>query len=450
MSEMAATLKDNWEHISRFKGTVFTTSFVNQLETFCRQIMPALRRLDNKDRYCHDPPDKDDILDVIEAIHKEEQRETLFTEAFNACGPVLMMVIHVIAFNCLLHNPEAFAEQSVKNNSTDALRTNPTKQAVNQYLIDSILQKRCTVQRSENLWDRSLYNAATDTLPKQREPSRRPCLDTEEDDDSTPGTSSTTPRRRLSTLPEFAKPPAPSAKSPAGKRPRPETRKPSPFSPLREDPEDDKPTQLYARGSADRRYRTIERRTAAHHLPTTFEDEKEELDQHPRRKNKRPLVGPPTAKNTVARKAQQTRDSNSDDDEDHPPPKGNTDPKPAAKKHRKKPPNLISSDSDLDDNQLGITPRTPPESSFYRGHANRTTAAGTSKKTTAPSTSTAKNTDCKGNTKQASRNTKEPETPQEPPTKKKKNRKARGGLEDLAEEQDKLYVELNNTTRNSK
>lgn len=103
--------------------------------------MPALRRLDNKDRYCHDSPDKDDILDVIEPIHKDDQTETLFTEAFNACGPVLMMAIHILAFNCLLHNPEALAEQSVKNNSTDALRTNPSKQAVNQYLIDSILQK---------------------------------------------------------------------------------------------------------------------------------------------------------------------------------------------------------------------------------------------------------------------------------------------------------------------
>lgn len=87
MSEMAATLKDNWDQISRFKGTVFTTSFVNQLESFCAPIMPALRRLDNKDRYCHDAPDKDDILDVIEAVHKDEQTEALFMEAFNACGP---------------------------------------------------------------------------------------------------------------------------------------------------------------------------------------------------------------------------------------------------------------------------------------------------------------------------------------------------------------------------
>lgn len=125
-------------------------------------------------------------------------------EAFNACGPVLMMAIHVIAFNCLLHNPEALAEQSVKNAATDALRTNPSKQNVNQYLIDSILQKRRTVQRStDNLWDRSLYGAGTDSPAKQNQQARRRRLDTQEDDDATAGTSgaSTTPRRRLSSLP---------------------------------------------------------------------------------------------------------------------------------------------------------------------------------------------------------------------------------------------------------
>lgn len=178
MSEMAATLKDNWENISRFKGTVFTTSFINQLEMFCSPIMPALRHLDNKDRYCHDPPDKDDILDVIEAIHRDADTETLFTDAFNACGPVLMMAIHMLAFNCLLHNPEAFAEQLVKNASTDALRSNPTKPAVNQYLVDSILQKRRSTQRSENLWDRSQYNCVTARLPDRQK--------TTEDGDWTP------------------------------------------------------------------------------------------------------------------------------------------------------------------------------------------------------------------------------------------------------------------------
>ena len=169
----------------------------------------------------------------------------------------------------------------------------------------------------------------------------------------------------------------------------------------------------------------------------------------PRPKNKTPLVGPATAKNTLTREVKQTRQSHSDDKEDDPPCKTNTDPKSGAKKHCKKPPTVVSSDSDLDDDQLGITPRTPPESSFYRGHRNATTAAGTSK-TSEPSTSTVKNTDRKDKTKQASRNPKQAKTPVEPPTKKKKNRKARRGLEDLVEEQDKLYAELNKKARNSK
>ena len=235
MSEMAATLKDNWEQISRFKGTVFTNSFVNQLETFCEPIMPALRRLDNKDKYCHDPPDKDDILDVIEAVHKDDKTEELFMEAFNACGPVLMMGIHVIALNCLLHNPDALAEQSVKNAATDALRSNPTKQNVNQYLIDSILQKRRSVHRSaDNLWNRSLYSAGAETPPNHNEQNRRRRLDTQDDDHASAGTSgpSTTPRRRLSNVPSFARSPQPTD-TPRGKRPalyRKMTMKTSPHS----------------------------------------------------------------------------------------------------------------------------------------------------------------------------------------------------------------------------
>lgn len=313
MSEMASTLKDNWDNISLFKGTVLTSSFLNQLETFCRPIMPALRRLDNKDRYCHDPPDKDDILDVIEAIHKDDQTETLFTEAFNACGPVLMMAIHILAFNCLLHNPEALAEQSVKNASTDALRTNPSKQAVNQYLIDSILQKRRSVQRSDNLCDRSQYNSATDTPPRQSGNNRRRRLDSQQDNDCTPGTSgsSTTPRRRLSNLPDFPKPPPPSEQSPARRRARQETRKALPLTPDAEEPED----ELYARPSADRRSRTAQRRTAARDLPTSFEDQQEHVQQRHRNKGKAPLVGPPTAKNTSTRDGDRSTDSQSDDDQ---------------------------------------------------------------------------------------------------------------------------------------
>ena len=76
--------------------------------------------------------------------------------------------------------------------------------------------------------------------------------------------------------------------------------------------------------------------------------------------------------------------------------KSNSDAKSAGRKHRKRPPTVVSSDSDLDDDQLGITPRTPPESPFYRGHRNTTTPAKTNKRKE-PSTTKPKTTD--GNTK---------------------------------------------------
>lgn len=445
MSEMAATLKDNWEQISCFKGTVFTNSFVNQLEQFCQPIMPALRRLDNKDKYCHDPPDKDDILDVIEAVHKEAKTEELFMDAFNACGPVMMMAIHVIAFNCLLHNPDALAEQSIKNAATDALRTNPTKQNVNQYLIDAILQKRRTVQRNpDNLWDRSLYSAGADTPGKQNERMRRRALNTHEDDEPSAGTSgaSTTPRRRLSNLPTFARPPQPTD-TPRGRR-RPQQSAKRSFSPDPEN-EEDQPTQLYTRAPTAKQQRRNERRKAAENLPTTFEEEEEEEDEAPPANSKRPLKGPRTAKN---RPPVQVAESTSEDSDVHQekikPPK-NTRAEGKAK-HPKKALAVLSDDSDMDDDQLGITPRTPPKSPFYRGHRGNTTAAKLTKRaeaSTSKTTATAETT----TTMEGPSNAKPADINVHKGKKKKSSKKHRSHLQDLAEDQDKLYKDLNKVAR---
>ena len=154
------------------------------------------------------------------------------------------------------------------------------------------------MQRStDNLWDRSLYSAGTDSPAKQNQQARRRRLDTQEDDDATAGTSgaSTTPRRRLSSLPNFAKPPQ-SPETARGKRlPQHSRTRPS-LSPLREQDEEDQPTQSYTSAVPERRARTTDRRRAAAKLPTTFDDEEEEEDQTPPAKNKRPLRGPPTAK----------------------------------------------------------------------------------------------------------------------------------------------------------
>lgn len=75
------------------------------------------------------------MIDVLKAINDNQQVEDLFVDAFNACGPVLMMSIHVLAINCLLHNPDAFAQQAVRSAATENFKADPSSQNMMQYLM---------------------------------------------------------------------------------------------------------------------------------------------------------------------------------------------------------------------------------------------------------------------------------------------------------------------------
>ena len=52
------------------------------------------------------------MLEVLKAISDKPEIEDLFVDALNTTGPILMMAIHVLVINCLLHNPDAFINQS--------------------------------------------------------------------------------------------------------------------------------------------------------------------------------------------------------------------------------------------------------------------------------------------------------------------------------------------------
>lgn len=99
--------------------------------------------------------------------------------------------------------------------------------------------------------------------------------------------------------------------------------------------------------------------------------------------------------------------------------------------------------------ELGITPRTPPESPFYRGHRSKASAAQVTKPAQ-PSSSKKTGTAQRRKTKEQPPNPKPAETNVEKPKKKNNNNKQRTGLQDLAEEQDKLYAELHKVARKSK
>ena len=112
ISAMASTLKDKWTNIMAYRGTVLTEDFVDDLRRFVDPITNALRHVDNKDKLDTDPPDAKDVLQILKAINFDPWVEDLFTDAFNAVGPVLML-IHVLVINCLMHNPDAFAERTI-------------------------------------------------------------------------------------------------------------------------------------------------------------------------------------------------------------------------------------------------------------------------------------------------------------------------------------------------
>ena len=91
-----------------YRGTLFTESFVDDLRALVHPITDALRRLDNKDKLDTDPPDAKDVVGVLKAINFDPWVEDLFTDTFNAVGPVMMMAVQALVTNYLMHNPDAF------------------------------------------------------------------------------------------------------------------------------------------------------------------------------------------------------------------------------------------------------------------------------------------------------------------------------------------------------
>ena len=62
----------------------------------------------------NEPPHADDVLEVLKAISDKPEIEDLFVDAFNTTGPILMMAIRVLVINCLLLNPDTFANQLLR------------------------------------------------------------------------------------------------------------------------------------------------------------------------------------------------------------------------------------------------------------------------------------------------------------------------------------------------
>ena len=83
-----------------------------------------------------------------------------------------MMSIHVLLLNCLMHNPDVFAEKTVRASTSETFKSAPTFKNMMRFLLDQILRRRRTVERTANDWDAAAYlNEAEDDTADQR-PSR--------------------------------------------------------------------------------------------------------------------------------------------------------------------------------------------------------------------------------------------------------------------------------------
>ena len=162
MSEFASTIKDNLPLIQQYKGTIFVPSFEEDLEQVVTPLIPQMQRLDNKDRATNAPPTQEDLLDLLEGVNNKKEVEDLFVDAINAVGPLLMMAIHTMAINTLLHNPTEFANQALRCPATETFKEDPTDQNMMSYPLDGILMRRRSVQRTRSLWDRSRYQGNDD------------------------------------------------------------------------------------------------------------------------------------------------------------------------------------------------------------------------------------------------------------------------------------------------
>ena len=110
----------------------------------------------------------------------------------------LMTSIQMMAVNALLHNVTNFAQEAVRSPATEDFKANPSKDSMMNYLFNSILMKRRTVELPTSMFDRSCL-ADRDALsePSSRANSRTRwtvSLPGPEEDEPQPATRPSRPR----------------------------------------------------------------------------------------------------------------------------------------------------------------------------------------------------------------------------------------------------------------
>ena len=110
ISELAMTTKDNMPLIGQF-GTLFCDQFLDDLLSSFDHLLPALSRLDNKDKTDQMPPSREDVVSLLRNLDQDTDLRQCIMDGFNVAGLLMMLVTQVLAIQTLMGNAEDFALQ---------------------------------------------------------------------------------------------------------------------------------------------------------------------------------------------------------------------------------------------------------------------------------------------------------------------------------------------------
>lgn len=142
ISELAMTTKDNMPLIRQFHGTLFCDQFLDDLLSSFDHLLPALSRLDNKDKTDQMPPSREDVVSLLRNLDQDTDLRQCIMDGFNVAGLLMMLVTQVLAIQTLMRNAEDFADKVSKEAQHQPFKEDPSPRGMRSYILNSITKKR--------------------------------------------------------------------------------------------------------------------------------------------------------------------------------------------------------------------------------------------------------------------------------------------------------------------
>ena len=142
ISELAMTTKDNMPLIRQFHGTLFCDQFLDDLLSSFDHLLPALSRLDNKDKTDQTPPSREDVVSLLRNLDQDTDLHQCIMDGFNTAGLLMMLLTQVLAIQTLMRNAEDFADKVSKEAQHQPFKEDPSPRGMRSYILNSITKKR--------------------------------------------------------------------------------------------------------------------------------------------------------------------------------------------------------------------------------------------------------------------------------------------------------------------